>query len=148
MIDSILANDDNFADATAKAAGEVEINGVTWTMSKDGTSLKFIQKEDPMTADEARANFDVNISIQGPESAKFEISLKDPASDDAVFNGTYSVKVGTVVQTAGVAKEDANKANTVFELKESDIQDGTKIAIGTWSLSLIHTDAADERYTV
>ena len=136
VIDSILANDDNFADATAKAAGEVEINGVTWTMSKDGTSLKFIQKEDPMTADEARANFDVNISIQGPESAKFEISLKDPASDDAVFNGTYSVKVGTVVQTAGVAKEDANKANTVFELKESDIQDGTKIAIGTWSIVL------------
>ena len=136
ILDSILANKDNFVNADATAA-KVTINGVDWKVEKDGTSgLTFTQVEDPKTADEARANFDVNISIQGPESSKYQISLKDSADDEAVFNGTYSVKVGTVVTTAGVAKEDANKANTVFEIKQSDIKDGTKIAIGTRSLIL------------
>ena len=139
VIDSLMKNEDNFVDGDTTAA-QVEINGVKWKVTQDATNksqLNFTQVDFPQTADEARSNFDVNVSIAGPDTGKFEISLKEPdAGTLKNIDGSYSIKVGTVTTTAGVSAADAKKANTVFEIKESDIKDGTKIAIGTYSLVL------------
>ena len=135
---SIISNAANFIDKSASKA-QVEINGVKWKVEQGATAteLKFSQVDEPKTADEARSNFDVNVSFQGAGNSKYQISLKDGAAGNVTeIDGNYSVKVGTVTTTAGVAKEDANKANTVFEIKESDLKDGTKIAIGTKSFIL------------
>ena len=143
VIDSLMKNSDNFADKKGAVDGgkdEVTINGVKWKIAQDGTNksqLNFTQVDVPQTANEARSNFDVKVSINGPDAGKFEISLKKP--DAATLNnidGSYSIKGGTVTTVAGVAAADAKKANTIFEIKDSDIKDGTKIAIGTYSLVL------------
>ena len=132
---SIASNATNFTAVGTKSC--VTINGVQWSVKASGTKLTFTQMNDPKTADEARSNFDVNVSIEGSDSAKYQISLKEgTAGSTTEIGGNFSVKVGTVTTTAGVATEDANKANTVFEIKASDIQDGTKIAIGTVSIVL------------
>ena len=140
VMDSILKNSENFADGKGSVGGgknEVTINGVNWTVKATGTKLKFTQVDVPKNADEARTNFDVNVSIAGPDEGKFQISLKDPdAGSLNNIDGSFSIKVGTETITAGVAAADAKKANTVFEIKDSDIKDGTKIAIGNWSLVL------------
>ena len=115
---------------------KIEINGVEWSLSVSGSKLTFSQVNDPKTANEARANFDVTVNIEGGEASKFQISLKSTASGKAEVEGQYAVKVGTVVKTAGVAKENVHKANTVFEMRDSDIVDGTKIAIGSHSIIL------------
>ena len=47
-----------------------------------------------------------------------------------------SLNAGTYVKRPGVALSDVNKANTVFNIKESDIKDGTQIAIGTKTIVL------------
>ena len=139
VITSLLKNEDNFIDQD-KTAAQVEINGVKWKVTQDATNqnqLNFTQVDFPQTDNEARSNFDVNVAINGPDSGKFQISLKDP--DAATLNnidGSYSIKAGTVTTTAGVSAADAKKANTVFEIKESDIKDGTKIAIGSHSIVL------------
>ncbi len=126
--------------ATAKgtaSAATVKINGVDWKMVASGAKLTFTQVNIPKTADEARSNFDVNVSFQGSDNAMYKITLKDGASGNVnEVGGLYSVKVGTVTKTVGVAQEDAKKANTVFEIRESDLKDGTKIAIGTKSIIL------------
>ena len=129
---SIASNTSNVGDD-----GNVEINGVKWKMEVDGTKLKFTQVNNPKTADEARSNFDVNVSFESSDSAKYQITLTDGSGTKTTeFDGNFSVKVGTVTTTAGVAQQDANKANTVFEIRESDLKDGTKIAIGDKSIIL------------
>ncbi len=148
IMKSILKNHENYIDQKAPDAdkgtntigggdGKVMLNGTAWKMKIDGNKLVFMQQDEPQNADQARSNFDVNVSFQGPDTGKFEISLKDPdAGSINNVEGDYSIKVGTVTITAGVSAANAKKANTVFEIKESDIKDGTKIAIGTHSIVL------------
>jgi len=118
--------------STKSGATGVAINGVDWQVSAANGVLTFTQKLDPLTQDEARANFDVNISIDSGENCGLVIST--PAKQDGDqpdLAMSASLNAGTYVKTAGVAVADINKANTVFNIKESDIQDGTQIAIGS-----------------
>ena len=116
----------------------VEINGVKWTVSASAGKLTFTQKNDPSNAEEARANFDVNIKINGNGGSG--LVIQNPANSSAGSGATVSMSAslnaGTYVKTAGVALSDVNKANTVFNIKESDIQDGTQISIGTKTIIL------------
>ena len=112
-----------------------EINGVKWDVTASGSKLNFKQKYAPMTQDEARANFDVNIKLNEGGG----VLVKPPAQtgdQETKFSMSASLNAGTTVNTAGVALEDVNKANTVFNIKESDIKDGTQIAIGTKTIVL------------
>ena len=112
-----------------------EINGVKWDVTASGSKLNFKQKYAPMTQDEARANFDVNIKLNEGGG----VLVKPPAQtgdQETKFSMSASLNAGTTVNTAGVALEDVNKANTVFNIKESDIKDGTQIAIGSMTFVL------------
>ena len=125
------------ATSIAQNNGVVEINGVKWTASAAGGIITFKQIKDPTTADEARANFDVSIGVEkGDDSEDFKISLTEANKADGTFSMSASIKPGTFVSKAGVAEADAKKANTIFNIKAEDIQDGTKIAIGTRTLTL------------
>ena len=90
----------------------------------------------PNTQEEARANFDVNIKIEGNGGG---LVIKAPANSTGGNNEismSASLNAGTYVKTPGVALSDVNKANTVFNIKESDIKDGTQIAICTKTIVL------------
>ena len=166
IMKSILKNHENYIDQKAPDAdkgdntvgggdGKVMLNGTAWKMKIDGNQLVFMQQDEPQNADQARSNFDVNVSFQGPDTGKFEINLVNPTAGSVNnLEGDYSIKVGTVTKTAGVSAADAAKANTVFEIKESDIKDGTKIAIGSHSIILqvgtssdVKEDAANAGFT-
>ena len=101
----------------------IDINGVKWQASVSGSKLTFTQVNDPQTAEEARANFDVKVAL----------------ADDAEKGQTKiggSIDPGTHVVTEGVAKDSAHKANTIFKITEEDIWDGAKITIGTKTVTL------------
>ena len=126
------------ASAVGSAVGTkgIEINGVKWTASVSGTTVSFKQMNAPNTQEEARANFDVNIKIEGNGGG---LVIKAPANSTDGGNKismSASLNAGTYVKTPGVALSDVNKANTVFNIKESDIKDGTQIAIGTKTIVL------------
>ncbi len=126
------------ASAVGSAVGTkgIEINGVKWTASVSGTTVSFKQMNAPNTQEEARANFDVNIKINGDGGG---LVIKAPANSTDGGNKismSASLNAGTYVKTPGVALSDVNKANTVFNIKESDIKDGTQIAIGTTTIVL------------
>ncbi len=128
----------NIAKAVGSAVGSkgIEINGVKWTASVSGTTVSFKQMNAPNTQEEARANFDVNIKINGNGGG---LVIKAPANSTGGNNEismSASLNAGTYVKTPGVALSDVNKANTVFNIKESDIKDGTQIAIGTKTIVL------------
>ena len=129
----------NIAKAVGSAVGSttgIEINGVKWTAKVSGTTVSFTQVNNPNTQEEARANFDVNIKINGSGGG---LVIQNPANSS---NGggnvsmSASLNAGTYVKRPGVALSDVNKANTVFNIKESDIKDGTQIAIGTKTIVL------------
>ena len=136
------------ASAVVKAFGSsgtkatsVKINGVDWGVTASAGVLTFKQKNDPTTADEARANFDVNIKIDNEDSSG--LVIKAPANSGADTSGSgakitmsASLNAGTYVKTPGIALSDVNKANTVFKITEDDIKDGTQIAIGTKTIVL------------
>ena len=106
-----------------QSAAYITINGVKWQASVSGTKLSFTQVNDPQTAEEARANFDVKVAL----------------ADDAEKGQTKiggSIDPGTYVKTEGVAKDSAQKANTIFKITEEDIWDGAKITIGTKTVTL------------
>ena len=125
------------AKSIAQNNGVVEINGVKWTASAAGGIITFKQIKVPETEDEARANFDVSISVEkGDNSEDFKISLAEANKADGTFSMSASIKPGTFVSKAGVAEADAKKADTIFNIKAEDIKDGTKIAIGTRTLTL------------
>ncbi len=123
-------------------SAQVEINGVKWTMklaSASGTKLEFEQVELPKTTAEAQGNFDVSIKLQDSsvneaDKNTLKIELVNPETQTSASQVTLdmsaSIKPGTFVFTPGVAKEDANKADTIFRIDESDIVDGAQIAIG------------------
>lgn len=150
---SIAASDTSATIASKVAAAiankigtgnEVEINGVKCTVAASAGKLTFSQVNMPETTDEARANFDVSISIKNADAndtgKTLSIQLTDPktstVSSQVTLDMSASIKAGTYVSNPGVAKADANKANTIFEIKESDLTDGTQFAIGTMSVVL------------
>ena len=51
------------------AASSVRINGVDWTVNASNGKLTFTQAKDPKNANEARANFDVNLSFKNNAAA-------------------------------------------------------------------------------
>ena len=118
----------------------IMINGISWKASTDGNGkLSFTQAVDPKTKEEARANFDVNLAFEQNDGDMLTVKA------DIMAQGTNmqkevtiqgSTNSGTYVATAGVALEDLNKANTVFEIRESDIKDGTQIALGSKTIIL------------
>ena len=116
------------------AASSVRINGVDWTVNASNGKLTFTQAKDPKNANEARANFDVNLSFKNNAAADSLNVLAgiqgENAAEKVTINVAGSTNSGTYVSTAGVSVDDANKANTVFNIKQEDIQDGTQIAIG------------------
>ena len=115
----------------------VNINGVDWTCSVAGSVLIFTQIKLPETADEARANFDVSIGVEkGNSGEDFKITLVESNKADGTFSMNASIKPGTYVSKAGIANADAKKANTIFNITKADIMDGTKIAIGTKTITL------------
>jgi len=129
------------ASAVVAAASSVKINGVDWTVTASAGKLTFTQKNDPTTADEARANFDVNIKINKDDTTG--LVIKTPANSGTTTTATggkiamsASLNAGTHVCTQGVAVSDVNKANTVFKITADDIKDGTQIAIGTKTIVL------------
>jgi len=132
------------ADAVVAQGSTVTINGVEWTVTASNGKLSFEQKELPETADQARANFDVKISIDsadGNDNDKtLQIQLSDPKTNTAATSVTLtasaSIKPGTYVSKAGVAAEDANKADTIFKITADDIKDGTQIALGDRTILL------------
>ncbi len=132
VVDNIMANTDQFTK-DASNNNQVELNGVKWNVTSNGSKLIFEQAVNPKTVEEAHANFDVKVSVQGGGS-KFEIELDE--NDGTMVNGEASIKGGTVVTQKGVAATGANKANTIFNITADDIKDGAKIAIGTVSLVL------------
>ena len=115
--------------STKTGATGVAINGVDWKVSAANGVLTFTQKLNPTTADEARANFDVNIKMD--EGGAVAIKAPINKDEDSKVTMSASLNAGTYVKTAGVALDGLNKASTVFNIKESDIQDGTQIAIGS-----------------
>ena len=137
------------ASAVVKEVGSkgVEINGVKWTASAADGVLTFKQVNDPTTADEARANFDVNIKINKEDTTG--LVIKAPANSGTAATGSgaevtmsASLNAGTYVKTPGVALSDVNKANTVFKITADDIKDKTQIAIGTKTIVLKVGDTA------
>ena len=107
----------------------VEINNVKWTVSAADGKLSFSQVNNPLTADQARTNFDVSFSFEN--GSTIQIQLPEEAVDNAwaLPGGTYNA--GTFTEVAGVAASANNVANTVFKINLEDIADGTQIAIGT-----------------
>jgi len=125
------------AQSIADNNSVVEFNGVKWTASVSGSKITFTQVKTPETEEQARANFDVSIGVEkGEGSENFKITLAQSNKSDGSFSMNASIKPGTVVAKAGVAEASANKADTIFNIKAEDIQDGAKIAIGTRTLTL------------
>ena len=108
----------------------VEINGVKWNVSAAGSGkITFTQKNNPMTAEEARTNFDVSFNFE--DGGMIKIDLPEQAADQPWTLLGGSLKAGTYTETKGVAANAANKANTVFRMTLDDFADGTQIALGT-----------------
>ena len=107
--------------------GKVAIGGVNYTVEKDGTeSLKFTLADAP-TATNIKGNFD------------WDLSMKD---DTGAFKGNHTA--GTTVTQQGQVGAANAIANTVFEMKASDIVDGTKITVDGKTVTL--AVGADSQY--
>ena len=122
------------------ASKSIRINGVDWTAKASNGKLTFSQVNAPKNADEARANFDVNLSFKDNAAAD-ALNIKgqvqgENAGPKSEINISGSTNAGTYVATAGISLDDVNKANTVFNIREEDIQDGTQIAIGNKIITL------------
>ena len=122
------------------ASKSIRINNVDWTVKASNGKLTFTQVNAPKNADEARANFDVNLSFKdngGTDALNIKGNVQGenaPAKTSIDISG--STNSGTYVGKAGVSLDDVNKANTVFNIREEDIQDGTQIAIGNKLITL------------
>ncbi len=114
------------ADSATATSAEAEINGVKWKVTQTSGKLTFEQVANPENEDQARANFDVGITVAKATAttAKHRLTMTD------------SIKAGTHVVTKGVPDGAAARANTVFKLTEEDIVDGAKITLGKKSYVL------------
>ena len=126
---SNIAKDLLNAAAGAKNAttAEVELNGQKWNMTVASGVLKFEQVAPATTPDGARADFNVKV-VQSTDGA---------ANNGTVtLNGTTSIQAGTQVTQKGNPDMDGMRANTVFEMKASDITDGTTLKVGDKTITL------------
>ncbi|NBH78798.1 flagellin [Clostridiaceae bacterium] len=90
-------------------------DGTLYTVEQDGTKLKFTLESTP-TADNIKGNFDWDIE------------------SDTVFAGNHTA--GTNVITPGSVESAGVRANTVFEIKDTDLVDGAKITIDGKTVTL------------
>jgi len=114
------------AKSAASTSNFLEINGVKWFGSISGGKLTLTMKKAPTKDSQCNTNFNVkvlNISGKGSDG-----------SGKVSFNG--STNVGPSTLTVPKVAGGGNAANTVFEIKKSDIVDGTTITVGDKTITL------------
>ncbi len=126
--------------ATAGTGTEIEIGGKTWSLNATNTTatggkLTLEMKDDPTKMDETAANMTAGI-----EGVKSTVGSNDSDKAGGLNN---SATVGTKVDV-GKFPGSAPRANTVFEIKKGDLQDGTKIKLG--DKEVILAIGADSKY--
>ncbi len=114
-----LAGDDEDAEEA-----EIELNGAKWTVTVNEGKLNFALKDSP-NADNIKGNFDWDVIADAGELA-----------------GNHTA--GTVVTVAGNVGAANAIANTVFQIKGEDIQDGTTITLDGKTVTL--AVGADSKY--
>jgi len=107
----------------AASKATFKLNGMTWKVEKndDNNGLKFTQITNPSKASQCQANFSVKIEFgtNGVASAsQGQISLRG-----SLLDGTHALKVGAV-------DGGSRGAETVFEMKDTDIVDGAILKLG------------------
>ena len=95
------------ADGPGKTA---TVNGVEYNVTNSNGVLTFEMKDDPTDADKVAGNFTWDVTIDGGS-----------------FAGSHTA--GTNVVAAGSVASAGVRANTVFEITEADLQDGTVIEL-------------------
>ncbi len=107
--------------------GKLKIGTVNYTVAKDGDeSLKFTLADAP-TATNIKGNYD------------WDLSMKDATG---AFKGNHTA--GTTVTQQGQVGAANAIANTVFEMKTTDLVDGTKITVDGKTVTL--AVGADSQY--
>jgi len=128
-------------DGTKKQG--LTINGVEWKVSGtvSDTTIKLEQVEVPKTTSQARSDFAVQVTLGDAGEETFINpalntikEINETNKNGVTLSG--QVNTGVVTDVAGVSMADATRANTVFEIKESDIKDGTTISIGNANIVL------------
>jgi len=109
----------NNTTGTATSA-VVQLNGVDWKLTANGGKLTFTQVNKPATASQARADFAVTFSHSTTSVTNgVQMSVKGALQD------------GTIPTKAGAAPGATRGAETVFEMKASDIVDGAVLKLGS-----------------
>ncbi len=106
----------NNADATEITDLNLFGNGTKYDVKLNGTKLTFTLKSDP-TEDNIKGNFDWDMTATAGN-----------------FKGNHTA--GTNVVTAGSVESAGVRANTVFEIKASDLKDGTSITLDGKTVTL------------
>jgi len=104
----------------------VTLNGVKWKVTASAGKVTFEQKVVASTDAKATANFDVKIS---------GVTYGSGTSASVSIDGT-SLGNLVKVERQGISINAAREANTVFEIKGTDLQDGTVIRVGDKSITL------------
>jgi len=101
-------------------------NDVEFKVKLSGSKLTFEHANIPETAEEAKLNFDTRVTVA------------EKSGDEKVgtVRAEGAIDPGVTVTKKAVALGDAQKANTIFNIKESDIMDGTKITLGKKTIIL------------
>ena len=106
----------NNTDATEITDLDLFGDGTKYDVKLDGTKLTFTLKSDP-TEDNIKGNFDWDMTATAGK-----------------FKGNHTA--GTNVVTAGSVESAGVRANTVFEIKASDLKDGTSITLDGKTVTL------------
>ncbi len=106
----------NNADATEITDLDLFGDGTKYDVKLNGTKLTFTLKSDP-TEDNIKGNFDWDMTATAGN-----------------FKGNHTA--GTNVVTAGSVESAGVRANTVFEIKASDLKDGTSITLDGKTVTL------------